>query len=66
MRLHQFSVILGEHPPETGIVDLMFEVGDQSFRHVRMSLYEYIHDNPERTAAVKELLGHLTAQGERA
>jgi hypothetical protein len=61
MRLHSFQILLGEHPPETAIVDAMLQPDPnvQHFRHVRSSLYEFIHENEERGKVIAELLAHV-------
>jgi hypothetical protein len=62
MKLHSFQVIPGLHAPETSILDVMLQPDPdvQHFRHVRSSLYEFVHGNEERTKVIAELLEHVS------
>lgn len=60
MKLHSLQIIPGGHYPETAIVDVMLQPDPnvQSFRHVRASLYEFVHEYPD-TAEVESVLNAL-------
>lgn len=65
MKLHSLQIIPGVHYPETAIVDVMLQPDPdvQSFRHVRASLYEFVHIYPD-PAEVAKVLSALTEWAE--